>query len=104
MIGKHRFGFLAEVRDAFEEYRVERAGGVVASLVSAEPLGAEEIEGIGALLKKRFGRHVFLRASTDARLVAGVKVTVGGVTYDGTLRTQLQRLREKLVFGVKKDQ
>jgi F-type H+-transporting ATPase subunit delta len=100
LVKKGRLEFLAEIRAAFTEMRLSEAGGVVVSLVSAEQLGEAEKEDIVSLLKKKFNRPVLLRASVDPRLVAGMKVTVAGVTYDGSLRAQLQRLRDRLVHGV----
>jgi hypothetical protein len=44
----------------------------------------------------RIGRKVSFETHEDPSLLAGVKVTVGGVTYDGTMRSQLSRLRETL--------
>ena len=34
------------------------------------------------------------------KILAGMKVTVNGVTYDGTLRSQLQKLRDQVAMGV----
>jgi F0F1-type ATP synthase delta subunit len=42
------------------------------------------------------GRKVAFRVSTDPSLLAGVRVTVSGVTYDGTLKAQLEQLKDKI--------
>jgi F-type H+-transporting ATPase subunit delta len=99
MARKQRLPILHEVRDAFRAVRLHAEGGVVGSLVAADAVGGADVEGLAQAFGRKLGKRVAFRVSTDASLLAGMKVTVNGVTYDGTLRSQLQRLRDRLLAG-----
>jgi F-type H+-transporting ATPase subunit delta len=94
---KQRFVILPEIRDAFRKVRLEAEGGILGHLVSADPLESKDVEDLSRAFSQKLGRKVAFRTETDSNLLAGMKVTVNGVTYDGSLRSQLQRLRDRLV-------
>jgi F-type H+-transporting ATPase subunit delta len=96
---KARFSRLAEIREAFSTAKLAAKGSVAGKLVAADQMKQEDVAGLAAAFSKKLGKNVEFRVSTDPSLLAGMKVTVSGVTYDGTLRSQLQRLRDKLVQG-----
>jgi F-type H+-transporting ATPase subunit delta len=96
---KERFAVFSEAREAFRAARLEAEGGILGTLVSADPIEPADVDGLAAAFKQKLGKKVAFRTSTDPALLAGVKVTVSGVTYDGTLRSQLQRLSDRLVYG-----
>lgn len=95
---KERLSLLPEVRDAFGTVRLEAEGGIQGRLVSADPMNKSDVDAIASAFSKKLGKKVAFQTSTDSSLLAGMKVTVSGITYDGTLRSQLQRLRDQLVF------
>lgn len=92
-------GLLARVRDELATTRLAAQGGIRGSLVAAEAMNPEDIQSLAKAFGKKLGKAVAFQVSTDPALLAGVKVTVNGVTYDGTLRVQLQRLRDGMVLG-----
>jgi F-type H+-transporting ATPase subunit delta len=96
---KSRLVMLNEVRDAFHQVRLDAEGGVAGYVVSAEPMDQKDIESLAQSFSKKLGKRVAFKVSTDASLLAGMKVTVNGVTYDGTLRSQLQKLRDQVATG-----
>ena len=79
---KERIGLLAEIQKAFETVRIEAEGGMMGNLVSAEPLVASDIEDLAKAFGQKFGKRIVFQVSTDPSLLAGMKVTVNGVTYD----------------------
>lgn len=99
LANKRRLKYLPEIRDEFSSVRLSAEGGLVGKLVSAEPVGEADIESLAKTFCKKLGKKVFFRVSIDPSLLAGVKVTVNGVTYDGSLQSQLQRLRDQIVVG-----
>lgn len=96
LVRKNRTQFLPEMIDQFEKLRVESSGAVSGELVSADQVEEVEVNQIKELFKKRLGKEVQFRVKTNPELIAGMKITVGGVTYDGTLRSKLQKMRDKL--------
>jgi len=100
MARKERLAILPEVAQAFITVRVEADGGVLGQIVSADPMGADDVETIAQAFGKKLGKKITFQTSTDGELLAGIKVMVNGITYDGTLRAQLQRLRDRVMLGV----
>jgi F-type H+-transporting ATPase subunit delta len=94
---KGRMSLLPEIKEAFTAVRLNAEGGLYGRVVSAEAMSDEDVKGLAAAFGKKFGKKIAFRVSTDPSLLAGVKVTVNGVTYDGTLRSHLQRLRDGLL-------
>ena len=97
---KGRLDILEEIVEAFHTLRLVRDGGVPGHLTVAEPMSDSDIDTLSKLLGKKLGKKVTFRVSTDPSLLAGMKVTVNGVTYDGTLRSQLLKLRDRFVTGL----
>ncbi len=97
---KGRLNLLKEIRNSLSSVRLTLEGGVLGHLVSADPIGKADIDILAKALSQKFGKKVAFRVSTDASLLAGMKVTVNGVTYDGTLRSQIQKLRDQFVAGL----
>ncbi len=96
---KSRLSYIKEIRDALTATRVNATGGVIGELVSAEAMSAADVEGLASAFGKKLGKRVSFRVATDASLLAGMRVSVNGVTYDGSLRSQLSRLRDRFVSG-----
>ena len=96
---KGRLSLFHTVRDAFTNVRLSYEGGVAGQLVSADALSDSDINSLAKAFSHKLGKKVAFRVSTDPLLLAGMKVTVNGVTYDGTLRSQLHKLRDRFVTG-----
>lgn len=67
--------------------------------VSATPLGEAQLQALRAAIGKSLGLTVDLKTRVDESLLGGLRVTIGGRTYDGSVRTQLRALRERLAAG-----
>jgi len=74
----------------------ERLGIADAEIVSTRELGAEEKHRLEAQVAKTTGKKLRVRYSQDEGLMGGVLVKVGSTVYDGSVRGQLQRIREQL--------
>jgi F-type H+-transporting ATPase subunit delta len=99
LVKKDRLQILRGLRSEFRVARLEADGGVMGSIVSAEPIGRDDEDTLVAAFAKKLGKKVAFETSVDPSLLAGMKVTVNGVTYDGSLKGQLSRLRRRLAQG-----
>jgi F-type H+-transporting ATPase subunit delta len=80
---------------------VNAAEGVVAAQVTgAIALTADQEKGLAQALQKSTSAQVEMTARVDPRVLGGLQVTVGGKTYDGTVRAQLGALRRRLASGI----
>lgn len=74
-----------------------RAGRVRAEVEAAAPLTNEARDLLRKALERRTGRSVELNVTVDPKLLGGLRARVGSVVLDGTLRSQLDSLRDQLL-------
>jgi F-type H+-transporting ATPase subunit delta len=77
----------------------ERLGRVRAAVTTTAPLGDEPAARLTAELERLTGKRVLLEVSEDPAILGGVITRIGSRVYDGSLTTQLARLRQELVTG-----
>ena len=96
---KGRLSLLSTICDAWSLVRLEAEGGLSGTLTSAHPMEGSDVESLVKAFSKKLGKKVTFRVLTDPTLLAGIQVTVNGVTYDGSLQSQLQKLHDHLMAG-----
>lgn len=100
VLAEHRrLGALRALARAFRERLAEARGEVAAEVVSAAPLGAEDLAALEGAVARFAGRKVRLEASVDPALLAGLVVKVGSRMVDASLRRRLQQL-EQVMKGI----
>ncbi len=93
LIRKNRLIHLKAILAALEEVRIESEGGTLGQIVCADEIGDKEVADLASAFRAVLGKKVDFQTSTDPSLLAGLKVTVEGITYDGSLKGQLERVR-----------
>lgn len=96
LVERGRLDSLEAIVRAYRELVDAQVGRVRAVVTSAIPLGAESTGHIGEVLARATGRQIVLESRVDAGLLGGVVAQVGSTVLDGSLRTQLARLRQEL--------
>jgi F-type H+-transporting ATPase subunit delta len=96
---KGRLPILLEIQSSLEEVAVESQGGLMGVVSSADEIKTEDVADLANAFGRKLGKKVSFRVVRDPALLAGLKVTIGGVTYDGTLRSQLDRIGAELSQG-----
>jgi F-type H+-transporting ATPase subunit delta len=94
-----RLEILSSLAEHFERAWNESRGIASGEVVSAAPLGAGQKEALSAALGRTLGLGVELKSREDPSLLGGARVSIGGRTYDGSVRAQLRALRERLAGG-----
>ena len=87
---------LAGVVQAFTALADQHLGRVRARVTSAAPLDAVSLEALAARLSSATKGQVLLERTVDPALLGGVVAQVGNLVYDGSVRTQLEDLRNTL--------
>jgi F-type H+-transporting ATPase subunit delta len=96
LVERGRFGELAAVSQAFTGMVDQLQGRLRATVTAAQPLSPDELARVQAALAKATGKTIELQAAVDPQLIGGLTADVGGVLYDGSIKTQLSLLRERL--------
>lgn len=88
---------LPEINDKFEAVLEERSGHVSAEVRSARELSEDQRRELRSNLERLTGKQVQLNFGIDPTLIGGVVTRVGSTVYDGSVKTQLENLREELI-------
>lgn len=96
LVENRRLTALPDIHRRFEELRAEAAGEVEALIRTALPLNAAQLDGLNTALEKRFGKKVVSRVEEDPALIGGVRVVVGDLNIDLSVRGQLQHMAAAL--------
>ena len=99
LIDRGRIVALPLIARQFETELNERLGFVEAEIASARELGEQEKRALEAQIAQVTGRRVRARYVRDAALLGGAVIQVGSTIYDGSVKGQLQRLKEQLSAG-----
>jgi F-type H+-transporting ATPase subunit delta len=99
LIEQRRLVEFEAIHDEFNRLADEAAGRVRAEVRSASPLRDEQRVRLVAALAQRTGKEIELNVQVDPSLIGGAIATVGGLVFDGSLRTQLSQLRGSLAQG-----
>jgi F-type H+-transporting ATPase subunit delta len=97
LLDRERIPYLPAIGRELRAMVDERAGRVRALVTSARPLTADNVATIQAALEKVSGKKVLLEKKEDPTLLGGVVAKVGDVVYDGSVRTQLEMMRERFL-------
>ena len=96
VVGAGRAGDLPDIVARVIELAAEARDALVAEVRTAEPLTENQRIRLAASLSERMGKNVDIRASVDKSLLGGVVTQIGDTVIDGSIRTRLARLRERL--------
>jgi F-type H+-transporting ATPase subunit delta len=96
LVERQRTPDLAAIGRAYSALLDQQVGRVRATVTAAQPLSPEEVKKLRDTLASLTGRSVVLEAKTDPRILGGVVTQVGPTQYDGSLKTQLDKLRAEL--------
>ncbi len=99
LLRNSRLTDLREINDKFASVLEERSGHIAAEVISARELSADQKGELKANLEKLTGKQVQLNFGIDESIIGGVVTRVGSTVYDGSVRTQLENLREELING-----
>jgi len=88
-----QFGHVVE---AYELALDESRGIVRGTVASARPLDELTQRRLESVLADRTGKTVRLSYLQDSSLIGGLRVQLGSTVFDGSIRAQLDRIREQL--------
>jgi F-type H+-transporting ATPase subunit delta len=97
LVERRRIRQIKEIRTQFEAEVNERLGIADADVTSVRSLGDDEKRGLEAQVAKITGKKIRAMYSTDKSVLGGSVVKVGSTVYDGSVRGQLQRLKQQLI-------
>jgi len=96
VIDNGRLAALPVVASQFHELASRSQGVAEASVESAFPMDAAQLNELLVSLEKRFGQKLTATVHIEPSLIGGVRVTVGDEVLDTSVRARLDRMKTSL--------
>jgi F-type H+-transporting ATPase subunit delta len=97
LVKNKRTGSIASIATVFHEEREAAAGIVPAEITTAVALTEDMTTRVRAALERATGKKIRLTSTIDPALLGGAVTRLGSTVLDGSLRSQLQQLRTKMM-------
>ena len=94
---KDRLSLLAGIARAYAERVMDHMKIVRGEVTTAIPLTPEKLLALEQGLAKATGRKVVLQARVDPSIIGGAVTRLGSTVYDGSVTTQLQKMKQSLI-------
>ena len=97
---RDRLVLLPDLLASYRERLLDHQNVVRAEVTTAAPLAAERVQAIERGLAQLTGRTVSIATTVNPSIIGGVVARVGSTVYDGSVTTQLQRMKQRLTEGL----
>ena len=97
---RDRLVLLPDLLASYRERLLDHQKIVRAVVTTAVPLGTDRAQAIERGLAQVTGRTVTLATNVDPSIIGGVVARIGSTVYDGSVTTQLQKIKQRLVESV----
>lgn len=94
---RDRLELLPDLLAAYHERLLDHLHVVQAEVTTTAPLTPASAEALRQKLTQVTGRTVTITEKIDPAILGGVVARIGSTVYDGSVATQLARMREQLV-------
>jgi len=96
LLQNHRLSELKEINQRFALQLDERSGVVSAQVTTARVVPEETKENLRTQIGTLTGKKVRLQFAVDEELIGGIVTRIGSTVYDGSVRTQLQQIKQQM--------
>ncbi len=96
LIDHRRIHFLSAIVDQLERELDARMGFAEAQISSVRELGAAEKSSLEGEIQKMTGKKIRAQYALDTSLLGGAVVRIGSTIYDGSVKGQLEKIREAI--------
>lgn len=96
LVHNRRLSVLPQIRELFENLKLQDEGMLDAKINSAFPLDDAQRNQVVNLLSTRFKRKINATVTVEPDLIGGIKVEVGDKVWDASVRGKLQTMAATL--------
>ena len=100
LVKNRNIGMFQDICSAYYKIEDEIAGRIRAEVEAAIDMSEDLKAGIKDKLGRLTGKEVILAVEKNPQLLGGIVVRVGNVVLDGSIKTQLDRVKTRLKEGV----
>jgi F-type H+-transporting ATPase subunit delta len=93
---RHRLPALFRIRREFDRLWAEENKQLPVTITSAVELDEDTVKNLGKQIEDQTGQQIDLTANVDPDLIGGLRMQVGNMVYDATIRGRLEKLRREV--------
>jgi ATP synthase F1 delta subunit len=93
---RHRMPAIFRIRREFDDLWRKQNKLLPVTVTSAVELDAELVKGIGKRIEEQTGQSVELSSKVDPEVLGGLKLQVGNMVLDASVRNRLDKLRKQI--------
>ncbi len=97
LLRRRRQEVLGDLYPALRALVMAERGELEGLVETPMPLSADDLQSLQALAQKLSGSKCLLAVRVRPELIGGVRLIVGNVLYDGSLKSALEQLEQKLL-------
>jgi F-type H+-transporting ATPase subunit delta len=98
LLERERIPYLPAIARELRAMVDELVGRVRATITTVRPMAPAQVKAVTAsLVTLSGGKEVVVERKEDPAILGGVVARIGDVVYDGSIRTQLERMRERIL-------
>lgn len=94
---RDRLMILPDVLRLYRERLMDHQKVIRGEVTTAAPLPADKLRALEQGLARATGRTVVLESKIDPAIIGGVVTRLGSTVYDGSVTTQLQKMKQSLI-------
>tara|TARA_B100001029_G_scaffold35570_1_gene27085 strand:- start:168 stop:695 length:528 start_codon:yes stop_codon:yes gene_type:complete len=96
LVGAGRGGHIGPIADELIRQAAESRGQAVAEVRSAVTLSDDQRDRMKSALSSATGMNIDIVVVVDPEILGGVVAQVGDTVFDGSVRTRLEKMKERL--------
>jgi F-type H+-transporting ATPase subunit delta len=93
---RHRLPATYRIRREFDRLWAEENKQLPVTITSAVELDEDTIKDLGERIEEQTGQTIDLTTNIDPDLIGGLRMQVGNMVYDATIRGRLDKLRREV--------
>ena len=93
---RHRMPAAFRIRREFDRLWAEENKLLPVTITSAVELDKDTVDDLGQKIQDQTGQKIDLTANVDPDLIGGLRMQVGNMVYDATIRGRLEKLRREV--------
>jgi F-type H+-transporting ATPase subunit delta len=94
---RDRLVLLPDVLRTYRDRLMDHQKVIRGEVTTAVPIAPDTLRSLEQGLQQATGRKVVLESRVDPSIIGGVITRLGSTVYDGSVTTQLQRMKETLI-------
>lgn len=94
---RDRLALLPDIARTYRERLMDHQKIIRGEVTTAVALAPEKLRALEQGLQQATGRKVVLESKVDPSIIGGVVTRLGSTVYDGSVTTQLQKMKQSLI-------